>query len=109
MHGGWWRDQQQRVQRRCFIGLIQLLGFDVFICVFIPFQIEGGRGHTMLVAAHSVGCGCRCEKGKLVKIVRNTASVCARVSKTKSRENTVRLLCSLALSMLCLVFLLQVS
>ena len=86
-----------------------MLGFDVFICICIPVQVKGGGGHTMLVAAHSVGCGCRCEKGKLVKIVRNTASVYACVSKTKSRQNNVRLLCSLALSMLCLVFVLQFS
>ena len=43
------------------------------------------------------------QKGLRIKDEVDTTPVDARVSKIKARDNTVRPLCSLALSVLCLV------
>ena len=45
------------------------------------------------------------QKGLRIKDKLDTTPVDARGSKTKASDNTVRPLCSLALSVLCLVFM----
>ena len=63
----------------------------------MPTRVGGGRC-TLSVAAYSGGG--EGEKGSKTKLT-DTTPVHARVSKTKTRENTVR---PLALSVLCWVF-----
>ena len=114
--------------RRC-TGIVRRLGGNVVILFFMHARTKGESYYvggyaicwwerrTLSVVAHSVGYGGGGEKGSWCKLWGSvvqkglrikdevgTTTVDAHVSNTKSRENTVRPLCSLALSMLWLVF-----